>query len=305
MSVTFRPSYLELGAVSVRERAELAREMLSPCRMCPRECGADRLGGEAGFCKTLENAVVSSRNIHHGEEPPISGHRGSGAIFFSNCNLRCVFCQNYPISQMGVGSEVEHKELADMMITLQERGAHNINFVTPTHVTAAIIAALEHAIEGGLKIPLVWNSGGYDSVETLRLLDGIVDIYMPDIKYADDAPALKYSNAPNYVNINKLALMEMRRQVGALRMDVDGVAERGLLIRHLVLPGGMAGSEEALRFIAEQLSPDTYVSLMSQYFPANRAREFPEMNRAITRAEYTNAEEALYRLGLESGYIQG
>lgn len=300
----FRPSYLELGASGVRERAGAARKLLSPCRLCPRECGVDRLGGEKGFCRTLENAYVSSRNIHQGEEPPISGKRGSGTIFFTNCNLRCIFCQNYPISQMGVGSEVDHRELADMMLNLQNRGAHNINFVTPTHVSAAIIAALAYAISDGLTIPLVWNSSGYDAIETIRLFDGIVDIYMPDMKYAEDAPALKYSNAPHYVKTNQAAIREMHRQVGVFRMDEDGVGERGLLIRHLVLPESAAGSADVLRFIAEELSPDTYVSLMSQYFPANRMIEFPEMNRAITGAEYRVAEEALHRLGLESGYVQ-
>lgn len=301
----FLPAYLKLGTAEIKSRAEKARKLLSPCSLCPRHCGVDRLKGEKGFCKTGIDAPVSSRNLHHGEEPPISGYRGSGTIFFSNCNLKCVFCQNYPISQMGVGGDVSARELGDIMLTLQRRGAHNINFVTPSHVVHAIISALVYAIEGGLRIPLVYNSSGYDSLEELELLDGIIDIYMPDMKYSDDEVAKKYSNAPNYVEVNRKAIKEMHRQVGTLVMDEEGIALRGLLIRHLVLPEGLAGTEDVLAFIANEISKDTYISLMSQYFPTNKAFQYPEISRMVNRSEYRKAVDMLHRFGLENGYIQG
>lgn len=301
----FLPSYLKLGTAEIKKRAEKARELLSSCRLCPRHCGVDRLKGEKGFCKTGIDAPVSSRNLHHGEEPPISGYRGSGTIFFSNCNLKCVFCQNYPISQMGVGGEVSNRELGDIILTLQRRGAHNINFVTPTHVVHSIISALVYAIESGLKIPLVYNSSGYDSIEELELLDGIVDIYMPDMKYSDDEVAERFSNAPNYLAVNRRAIKEMHKQVGNLVMDEEGIALRGLLIRHLVLPEGLAGTENVLSFIANEVSKDTYISLMSQYFPTNKAFQYPEISRMVNRSEYRKAADILQRLGLENGFIQG
>jgi len=318
------PSYLRLSDIDLSLRIRQAREMLSPCRVCPRECGVDRLSGEKGFCETGAVAEVSSYNEHHGEEPPLSGFRGSGTIFFAHCNLRCVFCQNYPISHLGHGSPVEPAGLAVMMLELQRRGCHNINFVTPTHVAPQILEALLLAIKGGLKLPLVWNSGGYDSVETLKLFDGIVDIYLPDMKYDDDANAEKYSGVPKgrgdrtsassveppvaptkgYQKVNRAAIREMHRQVGDLVMDEAGIAIRGLIVRHLVLPGELAGSEGVLRFLAEDISLGTAVSLMAQYFPANRAHEFPELARGLAAKDYRDAAEAMERLGLENGWKQ-
>jgi len=310
------PGYLKIPAKELEKRSRSAREMLSPCRVCPRECGADRLSGEKGFCETGAVAEVSSSNEHHGEEPPLSGFRGSGTIFFAHCNLRCVFCQNYPISHLGHGSPVEPAGLAVMMLELQRRGCHNINFVTPTHVAPQILEALRLAIKGGLKLPLVWNSGGYDSVETLKLFDGIVDIYLPDMKYDDDANAEKYSGvskgrgtacrAPTkgYREVNRGAIREMHRQVGDLVMDEEGIAIRGLIVRHLVLPGGLAGSEGVLRFLAEDISLGTAVSLMAQYFPANRAHEFPELAKGLAAKDYRDAAEAMEQLGLENGWKQ-
>jgi len=301
----FQPAYVLLGERRLKERAHAARELLSPCGLCPRKCGVDRLGGEPGFCKTGQNAVVSSRNLHHGEEPPISGYRGSGTIFFTYCNLRCVFCQNYPISQMGVGDETDSEDLADMMLSLQDSGAHNINFVTPSHVLAAILDALVIALRKNLKIPLVYNSGGYDSLEELRLLDGVVDIYMPDAKYSDNKVAKRLSGAEDYVEVNRAALKEMHRQVGVLEMDERGVARKGLLIRNLVLPEDLAGSEDFMRFLAEEVSTDTYISLMSQYFPANKAALYPEIDKPINRDDYRRALRAMEQHGLHNGYIQG
>lgn len=301
----FKPAYLELGVKSVRQRALMARELMSPCRLCPRECSVDRLGGEKGFCKTGVDPIVSSRGLHPGEEPPISGYNGSGTIFFSNCNLSCIFCQNYPISQLGVGSEIKSRQLASSMITLQERGAHNINFVTPSHVVGSILEALAIAMEEGLALPLLYNSSGYDSMDELKLLDGVVDIYLPDMKYSSDEYAAKYSSAINYVEVNRAAIKEMHRQVGVLQMDDRGIAGRGLLIRHLMLPDGKSGTEDVLKFIAEEISTDTYVSLMSQFFPANRAGDSPEMGRYVSKAEYEEATEILHKYGLESGYVQG
>jgi len=302
---TFQPAYLKLGKAHLKEKAQAARGFLSPCKLCPRECGVDRLGGEVGFCKTGVNPVVSSRNLHHGEEPPISGYSGSGTVFFTHCNLKCVFCQNYPISQIGAGDEASVDELADMMLYLQDAGAHNINFVTPSHMVAAILSALVIALGRGLKIPLVYNSSGYDSLRELELLDGVVDIYMPDAKYSDNKAAKRLSGAEDYVEVNRAALKEMHRQVGVLAMDDDGVATRGLLIRHLVLPENLAGTEDFMRFLAEEVSKDTYVSLMSQYFPANKAAQYPEVDRPINKNEYRQALSAMQRHGINYGYIQG
>jgi len=301
----FKPAYAHLGEKALRERARRARGLLSPCRLCPRECGVDRLNGELGFCKTPVNPMVSSRNLHFGEEPPISGHGGSGTIFFSRCNMRCVFCQNYPISQLGAGEASTPGELADMMLYLQNKGAHNINFVTPSHVVHAILEALSEAYKKGLNIPLVYNSGGYDSMAELELLDGVVDIYMPDAKYADNKTARRLSGVENYVEVNRAALKEMHRQVGVLKTDGDGVAYKGLLIRHLVLPEGLAGSDQVMEFIAEEVSPNTYISLLSQYFPANKAAAYPEIDRPVTRQEYHRALKAMERFNLNHGFIQG
>ena len=251
--------------------------------------------------------MVSSFHGHFGEEPPISGRNGSGTIFFTHCSLRCVFCQNYPISQLSQGKEVSVKELAEMMLKLEREGCHNINFVTPTHYMPQILEAVFIAKEKGLKIPLVYNCGGYESMEALEILDGIIDIYMPDMKYSNDAAAKKYSNAPDYFKINKAAVKEMYRQVGGLKIE-KGIAKRGLLIRHLVLPGDLAGSQKIFEFIADELSPDIYVNIMAQYYPChvgNGLKPFPtEIDRRITAMEYLQAIRLAEKAGLKNGFRQ-
>jgi putative pyruvate formate lyase activating enzyme len=298
------PKYVALSEKEWEERIEKARDMLSPCRLCPRECGADRQAGEKGTCCAGAAAEVSSYNDHHGEEPPLSGRMGSGTIFFTHCNLRCLFCQNYPISHFGNGARAGADELADMMLKLQRRGCHNINFVTPTHMMPFIMEALPIAIRKGLNVPLVYNCGGYETLEALRLLDGIVDIYLPDMKYNDDQVAEKLSKAPDYVERNREAIREMHRQVGDMVVDDEGTALRGLIVRHLVMPGGMAGSDGVLGFLAKEVSPNTAVSLMSQYFPAYQADQVKEISRRITPDEYKQAAETLIGNGLRSGFLQ-
>jgi len=296
------PSYITIHEKGqLEERIKKALSLLEKCTVCPRACKVNRLKGETKVCKTGRYAVVSSIGPHFGEEMPLVGRRGSGTIFFTHCNLGCLFCQNYDISHLGHGVEVAPKMLAEMMLRLQGMGCHNINFVTPTHVTPMILEALPHAIEGGLKVPLVYNCGGYESVDTLKLLDGIVDIYMPDIKYTGSEPARAFSNAKDYPEKVKAALKEMHRQVGALVLDNKGIAVRGLLVRHLVLPGGLAGTEEAMRFLADDLSPDTYVNVMDQYRPCYEAFRHPPLDRGITIEEYQEAlltarGAGLYRL---------
>ncbi len=300
-----KPSYLNIGLRELRRRAEEAYDSYSRCELCPWKCGVDRISMEKkGVCRSGAQPLVASYNLHHGEEPPISGERGSGTIFFTNCTLRCVYCQNYPISQLGAGRPYTHRELAEMMLYLQSRGAHNINFVTPTHFVPSILKALVMAVERGFRLPIVYNTSGYERVETLKLLEGVVDIYLPDIKYSSDRMAKKYSRAMNYVENNRKALKEMFRQVGPLKVDGKGVAVRGLLIRHLVLPNDIAGSEESLNFIARELSPEVPISLMSQYFPAYRARKIEELSRPISPEEYERVLEIMDRLGLRRGWIQ-
>lgn len=299
------PSYLELDHNELIQRAAQAQDLLSPCRLCPRACGVDRLNGQRGVCRVGAQPVVASWTVHPWEEPPISGSRGSGTIFFTGCTGCCMFCQNYPISQLGVGREVSVERLAAMMLELQARGCHNVNFVTPTHFAAAILAALPIAIAGGFRLPLVYNSSGYDAVETLRLLDGIVDVYLPDAKYADDETAKRLSGFLGYVAANRAALQEMYRQVGEeLVLNDEGVAVRGMIVRHLVLPGGLAGTSEVLRWIAANLSPRVHVSLMNQYFPAHRAVGHPLLGRKLTEEEYLEALAAFDESGLEYGWRQ-
>ncbi len=299
------PVYVETYRSGLlRERAESAREILKDCALCPRECGADRLAGETGVCRAGAQARVASFNLHHGEEPPISGSRGSGTVFLSHCNLRCVFCQNYPISHMGNGVPAPPRELADMMLKLQKRGAHNINFVTPTHYMPQIIEALEIAVGDGLRLPIVYNCGGYESVDAVRLLDGIVDVYLPDIKYRSAEPAEALSGAPDYFERACAAVKEMFSQVGLLATDEEGVAVRGLIIRHLVLPGGQAGSREVFEFVAREISPDVSMSVMSQYFPAHEAPLNPAVSRRVTVAEYQEALDALEEFGMAEGWTQ-
>jgi len=306
MSDGSRPSYLALHERGVlRQRVDDAWRRLSACDLCPRCCGVDRTAGQVGYCQSDDHARVASHNVHRGEEPPISGTRGSGTIFFSNCTARCLFCQNYPISQSGVGTRVTPTQLAGMMLELQRQGCHNINLVTPTHYVPQILRAVLVAAGRGLTIPLVYNTSGYDRVETLRLLDGLVDVYLPDAKYADDDVARRLSDFRGYVSANRAALLEMRRQVGdGLVLDDDGIALRGMLIRHLVLPGGLSQTREVLRWIARNLSEQTWISLMSQYFPAHKAVRDPVLGRRLYRREYAEARRALADLGMNEGWCQ-
>lgn len=285
----------------LQDRARTALARLESCEICPRSCGVNRLKDERGFCRIGRLARVASFAPHFGEEPPLVGSSGSGTIFFSGCNLACVFCQNYDISQQDHGQDVSADALARMMLQLQDLGCHNINFVTPTHVVPQILEALVLAVDDGLSVPLVYNSGGYDSVKTVQLLEGIFDIYMPDAKYGSDEVALKYSGAPDYTHIMKTAIKEMHRQVGDLIMDEDGVATRGLLVRHLVLPGDLAGSAEVVRFLSEEISPNTYLNVMAQYRPEYKACRFPELNRRISAKEYNDAVRLAARAGLTRG----
>lgn len=277
---------------------EAARALLETCRVCPRCCGTNRLDGDVGKCRTANEAMVSSYGPHFGEESPLVGKYGSGTIFFTNCNLRCLFCQNYSISQLGEGERVSKEELALMMLSLQARGCHNINLVSPTHVVPQILEALDIAVESGLHVPLVYNTGGYDSVETLSILDGIVDIYMPDMKYGDENIARELSGIENYPQVNKAAIREMHRQVGDLQTSQEGVAQRGLLVRHLVLPKGLAGTKDVVDFIAKEISANTYVNIMAQYHPCYKAHEIPSLAVRISKAELREAVELAHQAGL-------
>jgi len=300
------PSYLKLLADgTLQQRAEQAMRQLAACNLCPRLCGVDRLAGERGFCRSGALAQVASANVHMWEEPPISGTRGSGTVFFSNCTANCLFCQNYPISQLGVGCEYAAQGLAKLMLDLQRRGCHNINLVTPTHYVAQIIAAVALAARQGLQIPILYNTSGYDRVETLQLLEGIVDIYLPDSKYTDDAVARQLSRYVDYVANNRAALLEMRRQVGLeLQLDADGLAYRGLIVRHLVLPEDLSQTPQVLRWLADNLGREVYVSLMSQYFPAHKAIDHAQLGRGLTVDEYLAALDAFDDAGLDQGWRQ-
>jgi putative pyruvate formate lyase activating enzyme len=296
---------LQVSQSELQKRIDAAWALLESCRACPRECGVNRLKNDKlGFCRSGLNAVVASASPHHGEEPPISGTRGSGTIFFANCNLRCVYCQNYPISQMGTGSEKAPGELACQMLWLKEQGCHNLNLVTPTHFMPQFLKALGIARERGYDLPVVYNTSGYESLEALRLLEGIVDIYMPDMRYSDGPAGIRYSAAPHYPEINRIAVKEMFRQVGNLVIGDDGVARRGLLVRHLVLPGGLSGTEGIMKFLAEEISKDVYISLMSQYFPAYKASSIKQLSRRITEEEYEEACRIREKQGLENGWVQ-
>jgi putative pyruvate formate lyase activating enzyme len=269
------------------------------CDLCARYCHVNRKDTLDGVvCRTGELALVNSADPHHGEEDCLRGWRGSGTIFFSRCNMRCVFCQNWAISWKGRGEEKTAAELAEIMLNLQAMGCHNINFVSASHVVAQILSALVIAGGEGLHLPVVFNSGGFDSLEALKLLDGVVDIYMPDMKYGDPETARKYSHTPDYVRANRAAVREMHAQVGDLRLNADGIAERGLLVRHLVLPDGVSGTQQVMQFLAREISPDTYVNIMDQYRPAYRAGEFPELNRGITVEEYDAALQSARKAGL-------
>ncbi|NQV04806.1 MAG: radical SAM protein [Candidatus Omnitrophica bacterium] len=287
----------------MQDKIKKAYKLLDGCRLCPRRCGVNRLKGETGFCNASLAPMVSSFHAHFGEEPPISGYNGSGTIFFTHCSLRCVFCQNYPISHLGEGREVSILELACTMLELQNQGCHNINFVTPTHYMPQILEAIAAARKKGLKLPLVYNCGGYESMEALKILDGVIDIYMPDMKYSDKNVSKKYSSAPDYFEVAKGILKEMHRQVGGLKVE-KGIAEKGLLIRHLVMPGGLSGSREIFDFIVKELSSDTYVNIMAQYYPTHLAFKFPETSRRITHREYTDTLKLAKEKGLRGGFRQ-
>ena len=298
-------AYLALGVAEIESRAQQALAGLGRCVGCARACQSDRLTGPSSTCRTGRYARVSSYFPHFGEEPPISGWRGSGTIFFSGCNLSCVYCQNHEISQGLEGVEVSDEELAQIMLQLQALGCHNINLVSPSHVVPQFLAALALAVPAGLRLPIVYNTGGYDSLATLRLLDGIVSVYMPDAKYDDDQVGEQLSGIRHYPRVNRLALKEMHRQVGDLVVDDQGVATQGLLVRHLVLPEGLAGTAGVARFLASELSADTYCNVMSQYRPAYRASRFAPLRRRLTQEEYSTAVQAARSAGLWRGFPEG
>lgn len=300
MNKSFIPAYLQrLEPGELSSRVDQAYQHLENCDLCARYCYVNRRQTTKGaVCRTGEHAVVNSFGSHHGEEDPLRGWNGSGTIFFSWCSLRCVFCQNWQISHKGQGHEVEPEELADMMLQLQTQGCHNINFVTPSHVVAQVIAAVNIAAQKGLHLPLVYNTGGYDSPEALALLDGIIDIYMPDMKYGDSRIARKYSKVRDYVEVNFSAVKEMHRQVGDLQLDEQGIAQRGLLVRHLLLPGELSGTEAVLAFLANEISSNTYLNLMDQYYPCYRASETPPLDRTLYESEYQQAFAYAEQYGL-------
>lgn len=297
------PAYLDLARTGeLVRRADALAELQSPCRLCARQCGARRREGELGECRAGTDMVVASAFPHFGEEPPVTGQRGSGTIFLAHCNLHCVFCQNFDISHLDRGEKASVRQVADLLLALQREGCHNINFVTPTHFSPQIVAAVGDAAERGLELPLVWNCGGYESVEALRLLDGIVDIYMPDIKFMTKESGERYSHAPDYPEVVRAAVLEMKRQVGDLQMDARGIARRGLLVRHLVMPGGERDTEGVLRFVAEELGRDTYINIMDQYRPMWRAIEYPEIARPLSGPQWERVAALARSLGLHRGF---
>jgi putative pyruvate formate lyase activating enzyme len=295
----FLAAYLKLSSDELAEKIRAAEEILKCCTLCPRNCKVDRTAGELGFCRTGNRPFVSSWNPHFGEEAPLVGDHGSGTIFLTHCNLGCLFCQNWTISHMDEGHKLSFEAFADVMINLQNYGCHNINFVTPTHQVPMILRSLQTAIGKGLRVPVVYNCGGYESIETLKILDGVIDIYMPDFKYASTVPAKKYSNAKDYPEVAKSAIKEMHRQVGDLVTDKNGIALRGLIVRHLVLPEGLAGTREVARFLSEEVSSNTYTNIMAQYYPCYKAAEHPPLDRKTTNAEYKKAVNAAKNAGLK------
>jgi len=294
----FLPAYLRLPPVVLSEKAHKAEAILKNCTLCPRNCRVDRTAGKRGFCRTGNSPFISSWNPHFGEERPLVGMYGSGTIFFGYCNLGCIFCQNWTISHFGEGAEMSFEALADAMLDLQGMGCHNINLVTPTHQTPMILRSLAIAAVNGLRIPIVYNCGGYESLEVIQILDSVVDIYMPDFKYADPEMAFRYSKAKDYPTIAKAVIKEMHRQVGDLVIDTRGIATRGLLVRHLVLPENVAGTAEVVRFIVDEISKNTYVNIMDQYRPCYKANEHPPLDRRITSKEFTEAVKLALKAGL-------
>ena len=307
---TMAPGYIALyhsGEMERRARALEAR--LASCDICPRECGANRLEGETGRCHSAYQPIVSSYCAHHGEEPVLSGSRGSGTVFFGNCNMRCVYCQNHQISQNYDNQkqyEVEISVLVERLLYLQnEVGCHNINFVSPSHFVPQLVRAVLEAVPEGLRLPLVYNTGSYDSVKTLRELDGIISIYLADLRYASNELGRKYSRVRHYADSSRAAIKEMYRQVGNLEVDENGVAQKGLIIRHLILPNGIAGSEKSLSWLVNEVSPEVTVSIMSQYYPAYRAYQYPLLSRKILPEEYAEVVGLVERLGVVNGWLQG
>ena len=305
----FRPFYLKLySSGELQNRIATLNEKLKRCDVCPRKCGVNRTINDTGYCRSGKDAIVASYCDHHGEEPPLSGFNGSGTIFFGNCNLHCVFCQNADISQnfrQMNQFESSPEKLADVMLYLQNiKNCHNINFVSPSHFVPQIIEAVYIAIEKELRIPLVYNSNGYDSLETLKLLDGIIDIYLPDLKYSNNIFARKYSIVKNYVSISRIAIKEMFKQVGLLKVDEKGIAQRGLIIRHLVLPNDISGTVDCLEWIAKELSVEVTISLMAQYYPANYAQKIPILSRRLRQKEYEKALSTFEQLGFSDSLCQ-
>jgi putative pyruvate formate lyase activating enzyme len=299
VTLAMEPAYVSLYRNGeLARRAEAAVSVMASCVLCPRRCGVNRLQGELGYCKTGRRAKIASYNAHFGEESPLVGRHGSGTIFVSNCNLLCSFCQNYEISHLGEGTEVEPEQLAAVMLALAETGCHNINFVTPSHVVPQILEGLLVAAGLGLSVPLVYNSGGYDLADTLKRLDGVFDIYMPDFKFWDNEAAARFCDAPDYRDVAEEALREMHRQVGDLVVDREGIAVKGLLVRHLVMPNGLAGTEGVMSFLAGEISPDTYVNVMDQYRPCGSAPKDETINRRLTSKEYQGAVASAKRAGL-------
>lgn len=290
--------------MALKEKIEKLNNMLKSCTLCPHKCRVDRRSGEKGFCGAGKDMVISAAMPHHGEEPPISGTGGSGTIFFSYCNMKCCYCQNYQISQEHEGHMISHRALAEKMIMLKEHGVHNINLVSPSIWLPGIIKALYFARDSGLDLPIVYNTGGYDNPSVLRMLDGTIDIYMPDMRYSSDAMAKKYSSVDDYVKNNRKSVSEMFRQVGPLKLDKDGVAVKGLLIRLLVMPGDISGTKDTLDFIRKELSNKVYLSIMAQYHPAYRAYDFPELSRRVAADEYKDVLEYAASLGFKHGWTQ-
>jgi putative pyruvate formate lyase activating enzyme len=299
------PSYLALHeSGELARRADEAWEMLRGCKVCPQNCPVDRIKGKTGACHSGTDVIVGSWNVHRREEPPISGTRGAGTIFFGGCQARCTYCQNFWLSQMGHGLRVNYERLADMMLSLQRKGCHNLDLVTPTHFVPQILKALVIAADRGLRIPLVYNCAGYEHVHTLRLLEDVVDIYLPDAKYASNQEAMRTSKMHHYVEFNRAALKEMYRQVGGLKVDDEGIATRGVIVRHLVMPGGHAGTREVLNWIATEVGTDIGLSVMDQYFPAYKALNDPELNRRLTWREYREALDIVEDLPFENLFLQ-
>ena len=304
----FQPAYLELHKTGeLKKRADKLWAVMESCRLCPRRCGVNRLKGKSGFCRAPgATLVVSSSHPHFGEERPLVGKGGSGTIFLTHCNLRCVFCQNWEISQLGRGFERNISELAEMMLHLQKIGCHNLNFVTPTHYSPHILKAIDMAAKTGLRLPIVYNTSGWERLEILKLFDGVVDIYLPDFKYWDGDMSAKFSsNAESYPEMTKEAILEMNRQVGVAKPARDGIMQRGLMIRHLVMPNNIGGSEKIMEWIAENLPKDTYVNIMAQYNPVYKAYDYPKISRRITKEEYKRVVKKAKEMGLTNLDIQG